>query len=83
MTKFNVKFSDAMHATVSELARWMDGSMADVIREALTTFAWIAREYRRGNRLMIQREGTSAPVELFLPNFERFREVPEGDPGSS
>ena len=55
MTKFNVKFSDSTYRAVAELARWTDGTMADVIREALSIFVWLAKEYRQGNRLLIQR----------------------------
>jgi hypothetical protein len=49
----------------------MDGTMADVIREALSVFWWLAKEYRQGSRLMIQR-GDSI-TELMIPSLERLK----------
>jgi hypothetical protein len=69
MIKFNVKFSDATYRVVGELAEWMDGSMADVIREALSVFWWLAKEYRQGGRLMVRR-GDDV-TELMIPSLER------------
>ena|SRR5215471_1742487 len=69
MTKFNVKFSDSTYRAVGELARWTDGTMADVIREALSIFWWLAKEYRQGNRLLIQRG--DQVTELMIPSLER------------
>lgn len=75
-SKFNVKFSEATYGTVTTLAGWMDGTMADVVREAISTFAWLVREYRQGSTLTIQRRD-GPPVELALPSLERFRPPPE------
>jgi len=74
MTKFNVKFSDNTYRAVAELARWTDGTMADVIREALSVFWWLAKEYRQGNRLLIQRGETV--TELLIPSLERMTAEP-------
>ena|SRR5258708_29448389 len=71
MTKFNVKFSDSTYRAVGELAKWTDGTMADVIREALSIFWWLAKEYRQGSRLLIQREGKL--TELMIPSLARLR----------
>jgi hypothetical protein len=72
MTKFNVKFSDSTYRAVGELARWMDGTMADVIREALSILWWLAKEYRQGNRLLIQRGDQI--TELLIPSLARLTE---------
>jgi predicted transcriptional regulator len=69
MTKFNVKFSDNTYRAVSELARETDGTMADVIREALSIYVWLAKEYRQGNKLLIQRG--EQVTELLVPSLER------------
>jgi hypothetical protein len=71
MTKFNVKFSDNAYRAVAELAGWMGATMADVIRDALSLFWWLAKEYRQGNRLLIQRGETV--TELLIPSLERLR----------
>lgn len=71
MTKFNVKFSDNAYRAVGELAGWMGASMADVIRESLSLFWWLAKEYRQGNRLLIQRG--NEVTELVIPSLERLR----------
>jgi hypothetical protein len=66
--KFNVKLPDATYGAVGELAGWMDGTMADVIREAIAVFWWLAKEYRHGNRLLIRRGDEYA--ELLIPGLE-------------
>jgi len=71
MNKFNVKFSDNAYRAVGELAGWMGLSMADVIRESLSLFWWLAKEYRQGGRLMIRRG--DAVTELLVPSLERLR----------
>jgi hypothetical protein len=71
MTKFNVKFSDSTYRAVGELAKWTDGTMADVIREALSIFWWLAKEYRQGSRLLIQRGDKI--TELMIPSLERLK----------
>ena len=71
MTKFNVKFSDSTYQAVGQLARWTDGTMADVIREALSVFWWIAKEYGQGHRLLIQRG--DQVTELLIPSLERLK----------
>jgi hypothetical protein len=71
MTKFNVKFSDNAYQAVGELAGWMGASMADVVRESLSLFWWLAKEYRQGNRLLIQRG--NEVTELLIPSLERLR----------
>ena len=49
----------------------MGVTMADVIRESLSLFWWLAKEYRQGNRLLIQRG--NAVTELLIPSLERLR----------
>jgi hypothetical protein len=71
MIKFNVKLSDDTYRVVGELAGLMDGTMADVIREALSVFWWVASEYRQGNQLMIRRGDQI--TELMVPSLERLR----------
>jgi hypothetical protein len=78
MAKFNVKLPDATYRTVGELAGWMDGTMADVIREAIAVFWWLAKEYRQGNRLLIRRDDEYA--ELLIPGLEH-RSERLGDAG--
>lgn len=77
-TKFNVKFSDGDYGTVTQLAGWMDGTMADVVREALSVFAWVAREYRQGATLTIRRQDGST-VELVVPSLQRIRADADAD----
>jgi predicted transcriptional regulator len=85
MTKFNVKFSDNTYRAVSELAHETDATMADVIREALSIYVWLAKEYRQGNKLLIQRG--EQVTELLVPSLERMVETPpageETNPGST
>jgi hypothetical protein len=69
MIKFNVKFSDRTYGIVGELAELMDGSMADVIREALSVFWWLAKEYRQGGKLTVRRGDEL--IELMIPSLER------------
>ena len=54
MVKFNVNLSPSLYETLGVLAERIDGSMADVGREAIALFAWLAREYQRGGRLVSQ-----------------------------
>jgi hypothetical protein len=69
MVKFNVKLSDSTYRDMSALADLTDGTMADVFREALSIFAWLAKEYRQGNRLMIKRGDDL--TELLIPSLAR------------
>jgi hypothetical protein len=71
VTKFNVKFSDSTYRAVAELAKSTDGTMADVIREALSVYRWLAMEYQQGNRALIQRGDKI--TELVFPSLERLR----------
>lgn len=71
MIKFNVKLSDDTYRDMGELAGLMDGTMADVIREALSVFWWVASEYQQGNQLMVRRGDQI--TELMVPSLERVR----------
>jgi hypothetical protein len=81
MTKFNVKFSDSTYQAVGELAKWTDGTMADVIREALSIFWWLAKEYRQGSRVLIKRG--DQVTELMIPSLERSRAEAEAAPSEA
>ncbi len=54
--KFNVNFSEGTYQAIGDLARDLDASMADVIRDALSLYSWVAKEYSHGNRLLVQRD---------------------------
>lgn len=79
MIKFNVKLSDSTYGVVRELAEEMDGTMADVVREALSVFWWLAKEYREGNRLMVRRY--DQVTELMIPSLERLNAARPGERG--
>jgi hypothetical protein len=55
VNKFNVTFSESTYSVLTNLAQRMEVSMADVIREALSVYWWIAKEQATGGRLLIQR----------------------------
>ena len=67
-----MKLSDSTYRDMSALADLTDGTMADVFREALSIFAWLAKEYRQGNRLMIKRGDEL--TELLIPSLARTAE---------
>lgn len=71
MTKFNIKFHEAMYQLVSALAKRLDASMADVIREALSLYAWTAQEYEGGGRLLLQKGDEI--TQVVIPSLERLR----------
>ncbi len=71
MTKFNVKFHAAMYRLMTDLAERLEVPMADVIRESLSLYGWMAREYRQGSKLLIQRG--DEVTELVIPSLERLR----------
>jgi hypothetical protein len=71
VTKFNVKFQDAMYRLVLGLAGRLETSMADVIREALSLYGWAAHEHEQGNKLLIQRGDEVS--EVVIPSLQRLR----------
>src|SRR5690349_16712131 len=75
MTKFNVNFADRTHEAMVSLSEMLGISMADVLREALSLFWWIAREVMAGNRILIQRG--DQVTELLLPSLDALRDRPE------
>ena len=75
MNKFNVKFSDSTHRVIAWLADRLEISMADVIREALSLYWWIAKERMEGNRLLVQRGAEI--TEMVVPSLEQLRQGPD------
>jgi hypothetical protein len=50
-----VRFSEAAYRTVLELAGAQRSTMAEVMREALSVYWWLAREHSQGSRFLVQR----------------------------
>jgi hypothetical protein len=69
VSKFNVKFSDGTHEVLVDLSQKLETSMAEVIREALSLYWWVARERSAGSRLLVQRG--DEVTELVIPSLER------------
>src|SRR6266536_1638998 len=71
VTKFNVKFHDAMYQLVVRLAGRLGVPMADVIREALSLYGWAAHEHEQGSRLLVQRGHDI--TEVVIPSLQQLR----------
>jgi hypothetical protein len=72
MPKYNVNFSDSAYVTLNELAEELGQSMAEVIRDALTTYWWLVQERKKGNTLLLQGKGKRS--EVVFPSFARLGE---------
>ena len=73
MPKYNVNFSDSAYATLNELAALLGQSMAEVIRDALTTYWWLVQEKAKGNAILVQSKGRRS--EVVFPSFARIAEA--------
>ena len=71
VTRFNVKFQEAMYQLVLGLAGRLELSMADVMREALSFYGWAAHEHEQGNKVLVQRGDEI--TEIVIPTLERLR----------
>src|SRR5215472_4533347 len=68
MPKYNVNFSDNAYQTLATLSEELGMTMAEVVREALSTYWWLARELEHGHRVVIDRNGTL--TQVVFPSFE-------------
>lgn len=71
MQKFNVNLSDNVHGVLDDLADRLDMPMADVVRDSLSLFWYLAREVKDGNKLLVQRGDQVS--ELMIPSLEPLR----------
>ena len=74
MSGFRVRFADSTYQVVAHLSSRLQVPMAEVVRDALSIYWWLARERMAGSRLLIERGGDVN--ELTIPSLERLRPEP-------
>lgn len=77
--KFNVKFNHELHSDLQAAAGELDVTMADIVRDAIEVWLWMADEHRTGATVLIQR--SDGIVELREPLLERLRRRSRRRPG--
>jgi len=81
MVKFNVALSRGSYRLLAVVAGWLEGTMADAIREAIWVHWALAREFRSGHRVWVERtDGSTAQVRLPSIEMALSARLPEGEP---
>lgn len=79
LAKFNVKLPPAIRKQVQALAEQDASPMADILRDALTTYLWIIAEHRLRHTLAL-RDGEGYR-DVFLPTVARLAALPPSSDG--
>jgi hypothetical protein len=67
MKNFQIRLSEEVHAAVSEIAEERSSSIAEVIRDAIETFAISCVYAREGRRLVWENPETGERTEVLMP----------------
>jgi hypothetical protein len=67
MPKYNIQFHDAAYELLGVLSELTQEPRADVIRDALSVYWWIATEIMAGSQVLVQRGSTITEVQLAAP----------------
>jgi predicted transcriptional regulator len=60
--RVNVNFSDSAYRALQELAERRGNTMSDVLRSAISLLRWFEDAQSRGERILVEREGTVREV---------------------
>jgi hypothetical protein len=66
--KVSLNLADRMSRTVTVLAERLDMPMAEVVREALSLYWWLAKERSTGTRISIHRG--EEVTEMVIPSLD-------------
>lgn len=69
-----VRFSESAYRTVLQLAGAERSTMAEVMREALSVYWWLAREQSQGNVFLVRRG--EVVIELRIPSLDGMDPLP-------
>jgi hypothetical protein len=72
-----VHFSDQAYRTVLQLAGAQRSTMADVMRDAVSVYWWLAREHSQGSRFLVQRG--CVVTEAIIPSIDGMEALPESE----
>jgi hypothetical protein len=72
--KVSLNLSPKTSKAVTVLAERLDMEMAEVVREALSCYWWLAKERSAGTRFQVQRDGEL--TELAVPSLDRLADGP-------
>jgi hypothetical protein len=72
-----VHFSDQAYRTVLQLAGAQRSTMAEVMRQAVSVYWWLAREHSQGSRFLVQRG--CVVTETVIPSIDGMARLPESE----